>query len=240
MSFEDQMKEALRSNPVVDVVGTPHIEAEQLAAAAAGRLALDETAMTHLASCGECRDILGHAAHLETNTKPTRAKWWLGLIPVVAVAAAAIVLVPRDDGYTSRGDTKTLSSSVTLLITDSAGQVREAQKQDSLRYGDRIGARYGNPERFKTLTVLAWDGKKVHWLYPASPSENRLTVEGGPAALSRRLSEDVVIDSDFSLGPLLVVVAFDGDATEMANVLEQGQTPDNMTAVHSFEIVSAK
>lgn len=240
MSFEERMKDALRATLADDVSETPHIEAEQLASVAAGRHKLDEVAMTHLASCAECRDILGHAAQLETREEPSRAKWWWGLIPVVAAAAAAVVLVPRDDGFTSRGDTQALKSSVTVLITNSAGVVREAGAKDILHFGDRIGARYGNPEGFKTLTILAWDGNKVHWLYPASPSENRLALDSGSTALSRRLPEDVVIDSDFSVGPLLVVAAFDGDAAEMADVLKQGQTPPGATTVQSFEIVSAK
>ncbi len=204
-----------------------HLDDARLAQIADAGEALTAEELAHLARCAECREV--HAALSHTNVVPLRRRRvWLAVAGLAAAAAVLIVLRPVDDaGYRAKGEGHELGvASVALIATSTAGARRDLREGDTIRRGERLGFRYGNPGDHRTLTVLGWDKDEVHWFYPERASGAPAEIE--PGALNRRLPFDVVIDEELD-GWLEVIAAFDADPDAMAERLRSGARPEGVT-----------
>lgn len=197
-----------------------HLELDALIAIAAGR-SLDTAEKEHLLACEECRAVLGA---LLRSPPHDRAQRWLRrilaprAIAVAAVAAAlliAIDLSPPTEFASRGGAAARFEAASVTVLRDDPGARRVLVDGDALPLGARLGFRYGNPAgEAKTVTILAWDGHKLHWYYPQEP-------DGAPhrlkrAAVAERLPFDVLLDGAHRAGPLHLWIGLDVPPTELA------------------------
>ncbi|MEQ8280684.1 MAG: hypothetical protein RMA76_39690 [Deltaproteobacteria bacterium] len=227
--FERRADDWLREHheDLVEDAGGQHLDDARLASIADAGEALTAAELHHLARCAECREV--HAALSQTNVVPLRRRrLWLGVAGLAAAAAILIVMRPAEDaGYRAKGEAQELGvASVALIATSTSGARRDLREGDTIRRGERLGFRYGNPGDHRTLTVLGWDGDQVHWFYPERASGAPAELESG--ALNRRLPFDVVIDEELG-AELEVVAAFDADPDTLAEQLRSGARPEGVT-----------
>lgn len=226
MSIEDQLGRHAREALEEPVPDEPHIDDETLALVADGRAKLKRAQRSHLSRCHECRDVLGVTVALTRDEPAPRTwRWSWALVPAIAAAAALVLFVradPNDVAYQPRGVTAPDAASVTFLATDAEGRARDLLPGAQLRVGERIGFRYGNPRGARsTLTVLGWDGDRVHWYYPDAPDKAAHAIEED--ALSERLPFDFTVDAP---GALRLVAAFDVEPGALAAQLRSGGEVD--------------
>ena len=204
-------------------VPEPHIPDEVLADLVAGTSKLRDEHLAHLASCQACRDVLG--VELIGRSENISVLSWLRRPSAVAattalaasIAFAVWMDVPRD--HRSKGQAAPLSADVTIVATNAQGLERELSTGARVYLTERLGFRYGNPSgRYQTITVLGWDGQRIHWYYPAAEDEAPPAIRGGKKAMSLRLPFDVKVD-DHRPGPLRIVAAFDRSPQKLASDL---------------------
>ncbi len=204
--------------------------------------------LAHLAACTECRTVLALAAQATAEpgevlpfTAPAPRRrgnrslgWLAAAVVVVGAGLATWRLVPAESGYTHKGSAGELSPEVTFLATDTNGARRDVRERGTVFLDERLGFKYGNPAgRHRTLTVLGWDGERIHWYYPEAEGGAPFQVESG--AMAVRLPFDIALRPDHRPGRLTVVGAFDVDPAALAAELRSGETPRGASAV-SVEI----
>lgn len=219
----------------------PHIDDGRFARLVESRGALTRAEIRHLGRCGACRAVAG--ALLETVPAavdveaPARPPWWAPLfrpLPAVLAAAAVVGVVAlvglRDDGWGTRGDKPSNFEAPTItILAKSKDGWRVTADGHRVDLGGRIGFRYGNVSgRAKTITVLGWDGRRLHWYYPEKAGAAAHSIEGGASAVNRRLPDDILLDGEHRAGPLTVAVGFDVVPDELARQLEQSKLPKNV------------
>lgn len=223
MSIEDdrarQIREGLRGPPA----DGPHLGDEALAAMAEGRARLGPEQFHHLSHCVECRDVLAVAASVAPQPRRTARAWALALVPALAAAAGLALALRPGPEYVARGHEVSERASVTFLAVAADGATRELAGGDTVSQAERLGFRYGNPTgSARTLTILGWDGARVHWYYPDRAGASALVIEGGPDAISQRLGFDVMLAPDHGPGTLALVAAFDREPDALADALRTG------------------
>lgn len=212
-----------------------HLADELIARHVEQGTALSESNLAHLATCAECREVVAIALK-EADGSDRSRRWVLRtVLASTAVAAAAaigfVALTGETDGYRSRGADGDLTAEVTFLAVSADGKRRELAKGDSVAKAEQLGFRYGNPEgSHSTLTILGWDGKKVHWYYPAKLGDAAQKIDGGKKAMSIRLPFDVKLD-DHDAGKLWLVAAFDTKPADLAKRLERDGPPESALQV---------
>lgn len=222
----------------------PHLSDERLASVVCDGAKLTKAELTHLAECAECREVL--AIELREREGGRRASRWvertlLGVAVAAVAAGLALFIIPTPAPMprTRGGDLAPLTADVTVLAVDDSGRRRELSDSDRVRLTERLGFRYGNPQgRFSTVTILGWDGERLHWYYPASDSEPAQQVEGGKRAMSVRLPFDVKLN-DHRPGPLSIVVAFDRNPKALADALRRGAPLDSLGATRLNVVVTS-
>jgi hypothetical protein len=216
-----------------------HVSEAFLIEALQGRKKLDEAALGHLARCSECRHVTRELALEVNEDAPVRIR----PLPIIGVLAAAAVLAvlfvspPRE--YGEKGAPADDAASVTLLAVNKEGVEREARDGATLGLDERLGFRYGNPrgER-KTLTVLGWDGRELHWYYPESPNEKPFELRSGSDARNLRLPFDIQLAEKHRAGMLRVIAAFDVDPSALARSVREDRVKES-TTVKVFRLTIA-
>jgi hypothetical protein len=182
---------------------------------------LSDRAKLHLASCLECREIIG--ALLRERSKVVelpRRRWLAGVAIAASIALVSLLMIP-DEYRGTKGRTAELSRGVALLAIDARGARRDLEDGSVVRTTDRIGFIAGHPgESEATLTILGWDGKQVHWYYPEKAGDPPHRIASG--TIGERLPFDVEL-SDHAPGALLVAAGFDVDPRALAGMLERGK-----------------
>lgn len=211
----------------------PHIDDGALAQLAEGRARPTAAQRRHLSECAACRDVLGAAASAvpEAAAPPRRRfDWRFAFAPGLLAAAAgiAIFVLPGDrpDGYARRGgEARYEEASVSVLrIGDGRREVLGDHARVPL--SARLGFRYGNPAgEARTLTVIGYDGAQIRWYYPEGPGEPGFSIQGGAAAVSRRLPFDIRLAERHQAGPLHVWAAFDVEPEAFAAQVRAGGSP---------------
>lgn len=235
MSLQDDMHTHARA-ALEDEAKGPHLGDERLAQAAEGTRPLQRAERVHLSHCAECRDVLA-AAVLAAPRPPAQViaprRWLRTAVPVLAAAAGVLFMVsrastpPASSQYQVRGKQggPAESASVTFLATDQDGRRRDLVQGATLRYGERLGFRYGNPDgAAQTVTLLGWDGQTVHWYYPNEEGGAAMKLEQGPKAQSLRLPWDDKIGPEYKAGRLSLFAAFDTDPGVLAQAIRRGKT----------------
>ncbi len=216
----------------------PHLDDERLAQAAEGTRPLQRSERVHLSHCAECRDVLAAASMAAPRPAAqviTPRRWLRTAVPILAAAAGALFMVSRGSApkttseYQVRGQQggPAEAASVTFLATDPDGRRRDLVQGATVRYGERLGFRYGNPNgAAQTVTLLGWDGQTVHWYYPNEEGGAAMKLRGGPKAQSLRLPWDDKIGPEYRAGRLSLFAAFDTDPDELAKALRRGEAVD--------------
>ncbi|MEQ9498553.1 MAG: hypothetical protein RIT81_16880 [Deltaproteobacteria bacterium] len=210
-----------------------HPEPERLAEALTTS-SFTEAERAHLAACAECRAVVAAALRAEPSNVVSLAsrRKRLTAITLTALGAAAAVALVLQDGATpsyqgTKGSAVELEASVSLLVTDAGGRTRVVFDGGQLGTDERLGFRYGDPAgHHATLTIVGYDGQRVHWYYPERSGDTGFPVEAG--ARSVRMKEDIELD-DHRPGMLRVAVAFDAAPVEVAEALAAGRTPKGAT-----------
>ena len=209
-----------------------HLPDERLAAVAEGSR-LTPAERGHLGACSECRAVLAEVGALQPTppvARPRAQAGWVALALGLLGTAAALVVWWRPVGdsrvdsgtYHARGSDAGLAPEVIVLAHDAAGTRRTLSAGASVRPTDRLGFVYGNPAGVhRTLTVLGWDGARVHWYYPERLGDPPVAVR---PERSVRLPFDVGLE-DHSPGPLTVVAVFDTDPQALARDLAASGPP---------------
>lgn len=231
MSLEEELGRWAREALQDEGPKGPHVDDERLSLCAEGRGRLTRAERQHLAHCEECRDVLGQGAALpqpETSSRWVKWRWPAVFIPTLAAAAGLMfALSPRpgpESEYRLRGASEVAEqASLSFVATGRDGRRRVLNPGDAVVLGEQLGFRYGNPAGLaKTLTVLGWDGQTIHWYYPEAEGGAPAPLEGGPAAVNRRLPFDVRLGPDDRLGPLTLIAAFDAPPAVLAADLRKG------------------
>lgn len=235
----DRLERALadHADEVFGGADGPHLDDEVLERAGGGQATLTEAQRAHLADCAECRWVLALASEgAEVVPLPARGPRWGAVVALAAAVALGVALWPRtaatpEGGLTARGDEAPLTAEVVFLATDPSGRRRELRDDDAVPVGARLGFVYGNPGGVHaTLTVLGWDGERLHRYYP-EVGEAPFAVDRGPQALGRRLPYDIELREAHGPGPLTVAAAFDVDPEALAAALEAGALPKGASVV---------
>jgi len=206
-----------------DVTDQEHLDDETLAATVNGQHALSIDQLKHLAECSECRAVVIELGReysqpaLRLSPIKTWGRWlWIA----APIAAAVIAMLNIDPNQSSQQDFQhrgavgaTMTAEVAFLVTGEDGVQRDLKAGDSVSLKARLGFRYGNPDgTHKSLTIVGWDGSRLHWYYPETPDGEALTVKTG---INHRLPFDVGLD-DHTPGELTIVAAFDLTPEQLA------------------------
>jgi hypothetical protein len=191
---------------------------------------LSDEHLAHFVRCAECRQVV--AVALKEADASARSRRWVRVVAAsattlaLAAGLAIVVTADTDDGLRRRGERSALAADLTVVAVDSTSRTRELMDGDRVGVNERVGFRYGNPAgRFSTLTVLGWDGERVHWYYPEKAGGAPARIAAGEKALSIRLPFDVKLD-DHRPGPLWVVSAFDEDPDALARRVRREGPPE--------------
>ncbi len=238
MNEEKKLEEALRAsaeNVFQDSNSQKHLEDWELEALVETFKPLSAQAQHHLSECTECRNLVAALLEGQPNEgakvlplRPLR-RALIPLIPIAATVALFAVLrpvappkPPVNDVTRNRGLPPKLLAEVTLLATLS-GVRRDVRTSQTLKLNERLGFKYGNPNgEVKTLTLLGWDGVKIHWYYPEFPQGEAYRLKWGPKVLGIRLPFDIELKEKHKPGPLVVAAAFDADPKAIAEKLRKG------------------
>ena len=205
--------------------------------------------VAHLATCAECRDVVALAARsgapsgtsLAAGSTPWRPLLaWLGAAAaasMVVVAGTRLGLAPAlaPEGYAPKGHDQSgdLAPEVTFLATSAEGRRRDLREGDAVGLDERLGFKYGDPSGgHLTLTILGWDGARVHWYYPERAGAEPVALARRAGALAVRLPEDIALGHAHRPGPLTIAAAFDAEPSELAASLRSGgPLPDGATRI---------
>lgn len=208
-----------------------HLDDELLASRLEHGEALTAPEQAHLANCAECRDVAGHLLRSAPETSAvvvplsSRRDTLAGLAVAASIAALTVLIAlpPKRTDYRGiKGRAKGLTADVSLIVTSADGAKRDVFDGGEIATTERLGFRYGNPKaRHRTLTIVGWDGARLHWYYPEKPEEAPPKIAGGEKALSIRMPFDVELD-DHRPGELTIVAAFDADPRALAEKLKKG------------------
>jgi hypothetical protein len=234
MSLEDNLHTQART-ALESEAEPPHLDDERLAQAAEGTRPLQRAERAHLSRCAECRDVLAAAAVAAPPAPAqviTPRRWLRVAVPLIAAAAGALFMVSKasppsvSSEYQVRGKPggSAEAASVTFLATDPDGRRRDLVAGDTVRRGERLGFRYGNPSgAAQTLTLIGWDGQTVHWYYPTEEGGPPAKLQQGPKAQSLRLPLDDTIGPGYKAGRLSLIAAFDADPKALADRVRRGE-----------------
>jgi hypothetical protein len=238
VSEREKKLEALLSRSSRDVfetnAETPHISDEKLASDLPPRWTPEELA--HLARCAECRTIVAERAREDggrdnlIRLDTFRAR----VVSVLAAAAALFIGVAfylRDPNMRSKGTDTELRAELTMIATSANGERRDVESGGTLQLSDRIGFKCGNPEgEHKTLTVLGYDGRTVHWYYPERAGDPAHAIES-TQAIGTRLPFDIQLEGDHQPGRLKIIGGFDVDPKSLAASIERGEIPKSAKVI---------
>ncbi len=229
----------------------PHPSDARLAEVVERKIQLRSDELSHLARCGACREVVG--ALLEDQPEQPRSIG-LGrvrrLVPLSFAAAAAVLVAVLIRTLTTqpqlrpqfqpRGKNGSLQEvSLTLLASDRAGR-RVLKRKDRIELGGRLGFRYGNPKgKARTLSILAWDGARLHWFYPDSADGRPYVLEFGESAVNLRLPFDIVLDENFRAGRLQVAMGFDVAPKQVAERLKSGKLKGDKITIYDLKLQEA-
>jgi hypothetical protein len=246
MKEDAELEALLREHRFENEPKGEHLADDALAAKIDHGEPFTELERAHLVSCRECRNIAGmllRARPSQAEVVPLfqRRSTFAGLAAIAATMALLtwMVSLPPDDDYGRKGSSAQLTAEVSLLATDAAGARRDLASGDRLRTTDRLGFRYGNPAgEHRTLTIVGWDGAKVHWYHPESPRDAAPAIKAGPEAIAVRMPFDVEL-SDHAPGKLVVMAAFDLDP-KLAEEKLASKTRDRGTFFFELEVEAPK
>ena len=224
-NLEQRLRAAL--NPEDAPEGeAPHLDPARIAQVVEGRarLTLDEAA--HAAGCASCRGALVVTTQVQAPPRPQGGWLWGGAVGGALCAAAMLFAVRGGDEWRARGAAVDAHSPAVTWLAVEGDAVRTLTSGATLQPGVLLGFRYGNPSgAARTLTLLAWGGGQVHWLYPEAPGGPAFALRAGPEARAVRLPEDVEVDDTFVPGPLLLCAAFAAAPPAVAEALARGACP---------------
>ena len=237
MTNHEELEAMLRETPGESE--TPHIDDAELEAQVQSGAPLTPAQRDHLSRCAECRDVLGMLSREhehEGGAKVIRpAVWRKAIIPLAIAASIALIIViirptpnkvngvKGTNGTTTfKGNQTALVPKLALLATSSAGERRDLQNGGTIRLDERLGFKYGNPgNQHRSITVLGWDGKNIHWYYPEREGAPAFKLERKADNLSVRLPFDIALIEKHSAGTLKIVGAFDADPAVIAKQLRE-------------------
>lgn len=229
MSDEKKLEALLSQNAaeVFDVnTGEAHVSDERLASDPLPVWTAAETA--HFSRCEECRAILADRA-VPKSPANVRLLYPRRLISFAAAAAAiffGFLIFGRDPGMRSKGGEAITGAELTLIATSSTGVRRDLRDGGTLLLSDRLGFKYGNPDgKYKTISVLGYDGRTIHWYYPDKTSGQTSQPIEKTVAAGTRLPFDIGLADDHRPGQLRIVAAFDADPRVLAGQIERGTPP---------------
>jgi hypothetical protein len=210
---------------------------------------IEPEAQAHLLGCVECRAVWRAAleAAVESAPEPARPFRWHRWALRGAVAAGVGVLLtahfsaePPAPEFVSRGAAQTPreAPALSLRAVSAEGQVRDLPDRATVQLRERLGFVYGNADGVaRTLTIIGYDGRQLHWYYPDAPGPSGLGIESGPNSRGTRLPYDVALAPDHRLGELVVVGAFDADSSRLAAQLQAGAALDASVMVFRLTVV---
>lgn len=245
-ALEDWLKEEASDLLRAPSPENGHIETAVLVAAGAGK-SLDAATKAHLLECEECRAVLGG---LLEAPPPHRAQRWLGqLLAPRALALAATVtagllfvtLPERPPEYSGKGAaTSRFEAASVTVLHDDPGSRRVLVEGDEVPIGARLGFRYGNPTgEAKTITILGWDRRRVHWYYPETADGAPQPLRSGSDVVAERLPFDVLLDGAHRAGRLELWMGFDVAPAALATRAKSGRPPTSKMRRLTFNLVEA-
>ena len=166
------------------------------------------------------------------RTPPTRWPKWLSSL-VAAAGAIALWFGLRLAGCDSNDRWRQVelsSQRAEVVVTTSGHRGRQNRVADRevLSQNKQLVISYSNPQgAHQSLTVLAWDGRRLAWYSPTQRGEPPMKVnhtEAAWGALELPLKHH-------SPGHLAVVAAFDADPEAVASALMAGASVEGATAL---------
>ncbi|MEQ9498056.1 MAG: hypothetical protein RIT81_14390 [Deltaproteobacteria bacterium] len=214
----------------------PHIEDTRFAKLVDAAEVLTQREIRHLGRCGACRAVAGSLletvpARPEVEAEPWWSRWWRPVplsLAAAALAGLVFVVARSPDTLQTRGnETRDFAAPTVAILAKGADGWRVTDDGQSVALGARLGFRYGNVAgAAKTITVLAYDGARLHWFYPEKAGEPAQALETGEDAVNVRLPYDIVLDDEHRAGELTIAIGFDVEPVELASRLKAGEIGD--------------
>jgi hypothetical protein len=219
----------------------PHIDDARFAKLVDAAEVLDPQELGHLGRCGACRAVAGSLletipARPEPEAEPWWSRWWRPVplsLAAAALAGLVFVVARSPDDLQARGDeTRDFAAPTVAILAKGADGWRVAEDGHTVTLGARLGFRYGNVTgAAKTITVLAYDGARVHWFYPEKTGDPAQELKSGKDAVNVRLPYDIVLDAEHRAGALTIAAGFDVDPVALASRLKSGRVDDTPSTV---------
>jgi hypothetical protein len=227
---EPDIEAELKRGVFADGAGD-HVDDGAIAAMIESGALLGERERAHLASCFECREIVGQLLRERGKVValPSRGRWVAGLAIAASIALVSIVVVlPEEKEHRgTKGIATQMSRGIALVAVDREGARRDLSEGGKVRTSERLGFIAGHPEEgASTLSILGWDGEKVHWYFPEKAGAAPYAIEGKKIGV--RLPFEIEL-SDHATGELLVVAGFDVDPNLLARQLETGTLSNDLS-----------
>lgn len=209
-----------------------------------GRLPLE------LVDSSEARELY-LAAQTYTKERAPRytshvARWiWLP-------AGAALLLVmmlrvpmgPETDGeFTARGFAPHALRDFDVLRVRPGEDARPIVRGTNIHVGERLGFAYHEAAPgTKSVTIVAFDGARIDWLYPQDPAApTGFVLDPARARGGQRLPEDVELDPALKPGTVLFLAGFDLGPTELEKLIREERFEGHpQVAVIPFQLVAPK
>jgi hypothetical protein len=231
---------AARDALPADAAGA-HLDDQRIAEAIETRARLSDAEIDHLARCPDCREAWIEAARSQP-IPVTVLRTWRRLLPRFAAAAAVLAaaiaggVVFQSQQFHSRGGPTSIDApEIALVATDAHGVERDIRSGAQLSLAERLGFRYGNPRgQHHSLAILGWDGVKVHWYYPAEPSDHGEPIHAEPGTV--RLPFDIALFEQHTPGTLTIAAAFDVDPRALADALEHKRVDPKQGQVFELQL----